>query len=448
MKLPNHKTLRALTYLTGMALFIPFAPTTWAAYNSGSTGADGVLNPTVNTEVVLPPSGVLNYSSVNIPNGVTVTFKKNASNTPVVMLVSGDATIAGTIDIRGQNAASTSNILFASNPGEGGPGGYLGGRGGRNSAGGAGLGPGGGGAGLAFSSSFGGGGSGGGYSVAGSSVATPNLAGGIAYGTTILQPLLGGSGGGGGYSPNINISALGLGGGGGGGALLIAASGTFTLPSTGKILATGGAGGNDPVSGGGGGGGGGSGGAIRLVAPTVSGSGTLDVLGGNRGGAGISGGNGASGRIRIEGETITLTPVIPVGTAQAALSTSTTPAPVFVAGTPALAITSVGGINAPANPAGSGDITVPGNVSNPVTVTFASSGIPVGNVVKLMVVPAIGVATTVTSTALTGSTSSATASASVTLPDGPSVLQASVMYSITVAMGQALSQFAQGERVE
>ena len=38
-----------------------------AQFSSGSTGADGALNPTVNTEVVLPPSGILNYSTVNIP---------------------------------------------------------------------------------------------------------------------------------------------------------------------------------------------------------------------------------------------------------------------------------------------------------------------------------------------------------------------------------------------
>ncbi len=71
-----------------------------AAFNSGSTGADGALNPTVNTEIQLPPSGILNYTTVNIPAGVTVKFKKNAANTPVFILASGDVTIAGKIDIR------------------------------------------------------------------------------------------------------------------------------------------------------------------------------------------------------------------------------------------------------------------------------------------------------------------------------------------------------------
>jgi len=45
-------------------------------------GADGALAPTVNTEITRPASGILNYTTVNIPAGVTVTFKKkNALDT-------------------------------------------------------------------------------------------------------------------------------------------------------------------------------------------------------------------------------------------------------------------------------------------------------------------------------------------------------------------------------
>jgi hypothetical protein len=128
-----------------------------AAFDSGSTGADGALNPTVNTEIVLPPSGILNYTTVNIPAGVTVTFKKNAANTPVHILASGNVTIAGYVDIRGQDAKSTGTygdgVLGDDGiPGTGGPGGFDGGRGGKEDGqqraaivrGGAGLGPGGG----------------------------------------------------------------------------------------------------------------------------------------------------------------------------------------------------------------------------------------------------------------------------------------------------------------
>ena len=78
-----------------------------AAFSSGSTGADGALSPTVNTEIQLPESGILNYTTVNIPAGVTVKFKKNTANTPVFILASGNVTIAGTVDIRGGDATAT-----------------------------------------------------------------------------------------------------------------------------------------------------------------------------------------------------------------------------------------------------------------------------------------------------------------------------------------------------
>src|SRR5690349_19033506 len=82
-----------------------FAPGAASAFTSGSTGADGAFSPTVNTTVPLPPSGIFNYTSVNIPTGVTVKFLKNRTNTPVVILATGDVTIAGTIDITGTPSA-------------------------------------------------------------------------------------------------------------------------------------------------------------------------------------------------------------------------------------------------------------------------------------------------------------------------------------------------------
>ena len=104
------------------------------AFDSGSTGLDGDLNPPVSTEVLLPPNGILNYRSVNIRTGVTVTFKRNATNTPVVMLVQGNATIAGRIDVSGSDGVPTGSAADGSLtaegiPGSGGPGGFDGGRG-------------------------------------------------------------------------------------------------------------------------------------------------------------------------------------------------------------------------------------------------------------------------------------------------------------------------------
>lgn len=82
----------SLLLLTGNAL---------ASFVSGSTGADGAFNPTANAVLQLPPDGVFNYTTVNIPSGVTVTFQKNANNTPVYILATGAVTISGTIKVDG-----------------------------------------------------------------------------------------------------------------------------------------------------------------------------------------------------------------------------------------------------------------------------------------------------------------------------------------------------------
>lgn len=156
-----------------------------------------------------------------------------------------------------------------------------------------------------------------------------------------------------------------------------------------------------------------------------------------------AGGNGAAGRIRLEAENITRTAASNPGHSFGA------PGPVFIAGLPTLRITSVAGVLAPTEPTGNADITLPVNTVNPVTVEFATTGVPVGNTVKLTVKPANAAATSVISPALTGTTDSATASVQVNLPGGPSVLEATTTYSIVASLGDALgAQYAQGERVE
>ena len=72
-------------------------------FNSGSTGADGAFAPTANQEVQIPESGVFNFTTVNIPGGVKITFKRNSKNTPVTILASGNVSILGTIDVSGGN---------------------------------------------------------------------------------------------------------------------------------------------------------------------------------------------------------------------------------------------------------------------------------------------------------------------------------------------------------
>jgi hypothetical protein len=456
----------AVSFIVGACL----APSAaLAVFTSGSTGADGPFNPTVSTTVTLPPSGIFNYTSVNIPTGVTVTYARNTTNTPVVILATGDVTIAGTINVSGASAAATGSAGDGAQgddgtPGVGGPGGFDGGRGGRIGPvgdaitnGGAGLGSGAGAAGISTlpfqRGAYGGGGAG--YGAAGENnlglqfgftAAFGNAAGqgGSSYGSAQLLPLIGGSGGGGGSG---GVTFDGGGGGGGGGALLIAASGTVNV--TGSILANGGFGGQARGGGStiaGGGGGGGSGGAIRIMATTLAGNGSISAAGGARGDNfddGVqTGGAGAVGRIRLEAEVITRT------AATTPVASSDAPTTVFVAGAPTLTISSVAGVNAPASPTGNADITLPATTPNPVTVVFTTTGVPVGNTVQLTVTPAFGEKTIVLSPALTGSTADATASVSVSLPVGPSVLSAQTTFTVVAAIGDLLRNFAGNERVE
>src|SRR2546426_1003989 len=80
-------TIIRLALSTSLAV-LP-APALAQTFNSGSTGADGPFNPTANTTLALPPNGVFNFTTINIPSGVTVRFTRNATNTPVTMLASG-----------------------------------------------------------------------------------------------------------------------------------------------------------------------------------------------------------------------------------------------------------------------------------------------------------------------------------------------------------------------
>jgi hypothetical protein len=461
--------MKAITLSELTLAALAFVPLPVLAFTSGSTGADGPFNPQVNTEVQVPVSGVFNFTSVNIPAGVTVKFRRNTTNTPVVILSSGDVTVAGTIDISGGNAAAAGaagdgNLGDDSVPGAGGPGGYDGGRGGLANfgRGGPGVGPGAGQPGHACAPGAGSfpqggvaGGAGGSFAAAAAtlssnagftcnSVPFPPPQGGPVYGSSQLLPLVGGSGGGG---ASGGAAFAGSGGGGGGGALLIAASGTVAI--SGSILANGGRAGDSSGAGTGSTGGGGSGGAVRILASTISGNGTVSAQGGAAATLSqttisvyTSGTAGANGRIRLESDIINRT------AATTPAYTFSAPGAVFVAGFPKLRIARVAGIDVPAQPSGNGDVILPATTPNPVAVEFESSGVPVGNTVKLTVTPPSGAITTAVSNALSGSTQTATASASVNLPTGPSILSAQTTYTIVAALGDELSRYAQGERVE
>lgn len=418
--------------LAGIVAIVGLLPGSGACFDSGSTGADGDFNPSVSTEVQLPPNGVLNYRSVNIPAGVTVRFKRNATNTPVTMLVAGDVVIVGTMSLDGEAAPPTGPVpgnddfLDDGLPGKGGAGGFDGGHGGvpasSERVGSRGLGPGG-----------GGGGSDGGLGRWGGSAAHATTGDthvgrpGSPYGSNYLLPLIGGSGGGGSY---CGSSFRGGGGGGGGGAILLAVTGNVNI--SGQITANGGQGSSNGTAAGGGG----SGGAIRIVATQIFGTGLLSASGG---GGGASGG---AGRIRLEADGIG-----GIGSASPPFSFST-PGPLFMASQPALRFASVAGIPVPGEPTGSNDLTIPTTTANPVTLALATSGIPPGSVIKVTVIPRFGQAVSLDSPPTAGTVATATTSVSMDIPGGHNVLSAETTYTVIASVGDSLSRFAQGERVE
>jgi hypothetical protein len=388
-------------------------------FDSGSTGADGAFAPTSNQTIQVPESGVFNFTAVNIPFPITITFTRNARNTPVTILASGDVNIAGSINVAGQDGNANNGY-----GGEGGPGGFKGGNGGYRFAPFAGTngdGPGGGEGGGSDDGANAGSGGSGGYATEGRTGA-PGTArhgkGGQPYGSPTLLPLLGGSGGGGGAgSPTQNGGA----GGGGGGAILIASSATLRL--SGGIAAYGGSSVNFQAAGGAG-----SGGAIRLVANTMAGTGALDVRGG---GNGIP---GSPGYIRVEAyDYRDFNPAsvggIPISFAQ--------PNPVSVPNGPSLRIASVAAIPTPASTQGAlqgaPDLVLPSSQPSPVELVIEASNIPLGTVVRVAVTPVIGPRAVYQSSPLTGTTAASSATASVPLPSGKSVITASAVIDLTTA---------------
>ena len=381
-----------------------------AQVNSGSDGSDGAFNSTGNTVINMAdhPDGIYQYTSVNIPDGTSVSFIPNAANTPVVWLVQSNCVINGYIYLQG------GNIYQSASPG--GPGGF---RGGNGSGGGAaasdGTGPGGG---KSVSAQ---------YSIAGNaSFATAGdrntnvlqaLPGEI-YGNDYLLPLVGGSGGGGGN---------GFGGSGGGGAILIAASGTIELNGQGNIYALGGNGGNW--------GGGYGAGSVRLVATTLTGNGTIDTDGGYNYGSGNSAGNGrirldalANGFVgRVNGNiTRGFQPIIIPPPNQAV----------------SLAIQSVAGIAVAANPTASlttPDVVIPSAQQNPVSIVVRCVNIPLNTDIIVDVKPANGPTVRAVGVNNTGTQASSTATVSMTMPRYAGTIQAKAISGIAGSLGGSLN---------
>jgi len=435
-----------------------------APFDSGSTGADGTFAPAADVTVPLPPDGVFNYTTVDIPAGVTVTYSSNLINTPVTILANGNVTIDGIIDVNGKDGTPANGPLtFPIGPGgKGGPGGFDGGAGGiappfNNGtvlSSGIGLGPGGAPGGTYNSSlnrtetatggSF------------GTQGAGPRQDAASIYRDVTLLPLIGGSGGGGSAASQSTSTTCqngcngGGGGGGGGGAILIASSGTITI--NGSVTSNGGDGGlgfSSPTINATGGGG--SGGAIRLIANTIAGAGTITATGGS----GLTGWVGGDGRIRVESNTLSFT-----GTTDPTASFSA-PGIVSFTSLPTLTITDVGGVSVPGVPGGSfesPDVTLASSTVNPVTVNIAATNIPVSTVVVVVVKGRNADATLFlssnslgrkfNSTPLSGTQANSTASASVNLvTDSVNMISVETTFPIALA-SLDFPTFVLGEKVE
>ncbi len=417
-----------------------------ATYDSGSTGINGAFPPSppatpynimeldlqtgvvryynnttlVSTVPVPPgtggfPTGILNFTTIQVRSGETLKFVRNAANTPVVFLAQGDVTIAGTVNLDGQPGRPASDgTPTGPSGGAGGPGGFDGGAGGGAGtvAAGIGLGPGGGAGGAASIFCSGGGG---GFGIAGYAALAQacGTAGGPPYGNSQLLPLIGGSGGGGGAE---QVGYRGAGGGGGGGAILIASSGTITLIPGGFITASGGNGGsgNDP---GYSWGGGGSGGAVRLVATTLAGAASISLSGGAGRSPMTNEGRGGYGRIRLEAFNSTLVVYMPGPGVPSSIGP---PGIVMAISLPTLRITTVGGQTVPLTPTGAfatPDVTLPTAATTPVRVVVTATNIPAGTQVFLRAKPVTGPITSVTTPGLSGGTAQADLPMELTQPN-------------------------------
>ena len=364
--------------LCGIAASLLLAGTAaHAQVNSGSNGSDGAFHPTTNIVINMAdhPNGIYHYTSVNISNGVTVTFIPNANNTPVVWLVQSNCMIDGVVDLSGEPANGALGGL-------GGPGGWRGGNGLPTTTGGSG--PGGGSfsvvpdCGIVADGTF------------GNSRCPPR---GI-YGNSFLLPLLGGSGGGG-------SQQFPTGGGGGGGAILIAATGTVAI--NGRLFARG--------SHGYGQGGLGSGGGVRLVASVLVGQGLIFADGGN------------NGRVRLDVLDRHFS-----GAIAGVLSEGFQPIIIPSIGQlPQLTVTSVGGVPVSASPTGTlstPDAVLSAQQNNPIPIVVRCSNLPLNTQITVSVKPANGAAVSATGLNNTGTLSSSTATVLINMPRGGGLIYA------------------------
>jgi len=158
---------------------------------------------------------------------------------------------------------------------------------------------------------------------------------------------------------------------------------------------------------------------VRLVAPTIAGTGTITAAGGTT--PCVYGGAASSGIVRLESfqDTFITTGTIPNTSYYLA-----TPVNLFVPAAtaqPSITVTSIGGIPVPPNPTGS--FTVPDvtlNSSSPLTVNIQATNVPAGTTATLYFSTENFPDQTIVSSQLatTSTPGTTTASATVTLNPG------------------------------
>jgi len=356
-----------------------------------SDGSDGAFNPSANVEIDLglattalwntAGSGngvydaekwavVFKYSSVNIPAGVTVTFKNHPTYAPVVWLVAGDVTIGGTLNLRGSTGSTNQTSRLT--PTEPGPGGFRGGA----------QGP---------------AGQGAGYGPGGSAVGNDWGRYSDRYGNPQIIPLIGGSGG----TAADNTWS----GSAGGGAILIASSNNVSI--SGAIDVRGGVGARS-----------GSGGAVKVIANQVTGAGAIKALDTS------TWPQVYAGRIRIE--TNSLAPALQTSPETIGVPPANPPVIWPAANVPIAKVVSVDAVNAPADPraplVAGADVAIQN--SNQVAILIETQNFPIEGVVQLNITPKFGNRTTLNATRLSGDITSATWRVQTTLPQGFVTLQA------------------------
>lgn len=418
---PRARIARRGTAALAAFALAALAPAGALAFDSGSTGADGALNYQGQTGVkVFDPvalgldtdaDNIYNFTTINIPSGVTVQVRANKMRAPgpVYFLASGAITIAGILDFNGSPGHGCNELHQASIPG---PGGYAGGIGGRvlGGKGGPGDGPGGG------EGGFQGGGNVNSIYGAGGSNQTRGGSGGVdligfpwpgpTYGNLFLIPLVGGSGGGGGAG---NSQVGGTGGGAGGGAALIASSVSITLTS-GSIQAIGGATTTTGCLGTFGYGGGGSGGALYVLAPDILGTGSIYAYGN---GSVYSGGTGWT---RVDAFNLS------TGIGFSPTPYRSTPVLVLMptdVTERTLRVQSVGGETVPDNPTGTfvvPDVAI--NTASPVQFVIKGVNVPTNATVKVFLNSTDDDDQELTATFSSGTEADSTWTASATVPSG------------------------------